>query len=240
MKEWQEVIGPEKEIVKRKDKPIERSNAKKLKRVQLDGWGENPVKEPRENIEQWLHKTSQEEQKDHCWPQVSSQNASKRMKQLELSFSKILEAETEAESGDEHVRRMEKLPNKLHDEPDPPSIPYVRKTGKMSKKETIEQTTKNKSILDWASKESNIPGLREAEEDDIGRCGWSGTRDMPEEVRRARTTGGTIQLQKSQEVKDGPEGWKVGKDVSKKDDDLKARGTDGSGHRVQGRHGDRG
>jgi hypothetical protein len=27
-------------------------------------------------------------------------------------------------------------------------------------------------------------------------------------------------------VKDGPEGWKVGKDISKKYDDLKARGID--------------
>ena len=31
---------------------------------------------------------------------------------------------------------------------------------------------------------------------------------MPKEVRRARTTGGTIQHIKSQEVKDGQEGWK--------------------------------
>ena len=117
-----------------------------------------------------------------------------------------MDVEPTPESEDEHARKMDEHPNKLHDEPDPPSIPYVRKTGKMSKKETIEQTSKNKSILDWASKESNIPGLRDAEEDDIGRCGWSGNRDMPEEVRRARTTGGTIQLQKSQEVKDGPDG----------------------------------
>ena len=35
---------------------------------------------------------------------------------------------------------------------------------------------------------------------------------MPEEVRRARTTGGTIHLQTSQEVKDGPEEWKSGRE----------------------------
>ena len=44
------------------------------------------------------------------------------MKQLELSFSKTLEVETEKESKDEHARRMEKQPHKLHDETDTPSI----------------------------------------------------------------------------------------------------------------------
>ena len=82
--------------------------------------GENPVEEPSVSLKQWLFISSHEEQEDHCWPQVSSQNVSKRMKQLELSFSKILEVETEDESKDEHARRMEKQPNKLHDETDTP------------------------------------------------------------------------------------------------------------------------
>ena len=87
--------------------------------VQLDGWGEHPVIEPSDGIRQWLLKSSQEEQQDHSWPQVTSQGASKRMKQLELSFSKILDVETRSESEDEHARRMDEHPNKLHDEADP-------------------------------------------------------------------------------------------------------------------------
>ena len=69
--------------------------------------------------------------------------------------------------------------------------------------------------MDWARREddtpdipNNIPGRGEAEEDEIVPYGWSGTRDMLEEVRRARTTGSTIHLQTSQEVKDVPDGWR--------------------------------
>ena len=98
LRELQEMIGPEKEILKRKDKPSERKNAKRLKLVQLDGWGKNPVIEPNDVISQWLIKSSHEEQQDHSWPQVISQVASKRMKQLELSFSKILDVETRSKS----------------------------------------------------------------------------------------------------------------------------------------------
>ena len=71
---------PEKEVVKRKDEQVERINAKKLKRVQLDGWGENPVDEPNDSIKQWLLETSHEEQEDHCWPKISSSSSSKGMK----------------------------------------------------------------------------------------------------------------------------------------------------------------
>ena len=67
---------------------------------------------------------------------MTSQGASKRMKQLELSFSKILDLDTGSESEDEHVRRMDEHPNKLHEEPDPLSSPYVGKTGQMTKKES--------------------------------------------------------------------------------------------------------
>ena len=88
--EIQAVIGPEKETLKRKDTPSSRKNAKKLKLVQLDGWGENPVSEPKDGMNSWLLRSSHEEQEDHPWPQVSSQGSSKRMKQLELSFSRIL------------------------------------------------------------------------------------------------------------------------------------------------------
>ena len=56
------------------------------------------------------------------------------MKQLELSFSRILEVEPEIVSEDEHVRRMEEQPDKLHDEPESVSSPYVKKTGKLTKK----------------------------------------------------------------------------------------------------------
>ena len=73
-----------------------------------------------------------------------------------------------------------------------------------------EQASKNKSILHWAREEANIPGGSredehlEDEEKEISPDGWRG--DLPEEVRHARTTGGTSQHHKSQEVKDGPEG----------------------------------
>ena len=69
-----------------------------MKLVQLDGLGKNPVIEPNDGISQWLIKSSHEEQQDHSWPQVISQVASKRMKQLELSFSKILDVETRSKS----------------------------------------------------------------------------------------------------------------------------------------------
>ena len=100
-----------------------------------------------------------------------------------------------------HVRRMEEKPDKLHEEPEPISSPYVKKTGKLTKKEIREQASKNKSILGWARRD-----------DDIIPLGGVGTRDEPEEVRQARTTGGIIHLQTSQEVKDGPEDWKSGKE----------------------------
>ena len=45
--EMQAVIGPEKETLKRKDTPSSRKNAKKQKLVQLYGWGENPISEPK-------------------------------------------------------------------------------------------------------------------------------------------------------------------------------------------------
>ena len=82
--EIQAVIGPEKETLKRKDTPSSRKNAKKLKLVQLDGWGENPVSEPKDGMNSWLLRSSHEEQEDHPWPQVSSQESSKRMKQLDI------------------------------------------------------------------------------------------------------------------------------------------------------------
>ena len=85
--------------------------------------------------------------------------------------------------------------------------------------------------------------LSENDEKDTGPEGWMGKWDMPEEVRRARTTGGTSHHHKSQEVKDFPDGWRgsIGKDEhfgdgwkmemvpnmmtnSMKDDDLVAKG----------------
>ena len=145
--------------MKRKDKPSERKNAKRMNLVQLDGWGEHPVIEPSDGIRQWLLRSSQEEQQDHSWPQVTSQGASKRMKQLELSFSKILDLDTGSESEDEHVRRMEEQPDKLHEEPESVSSPYVKKTGKLTKKEIREQSTKNKSILDWARRDDDTTDI---------------------------------------------------------------------------------
>ena len=50
--------------------------------------------------------------------------------------------------------------------------------------------------------------LAENDVKDAGPYGWMGTWDMPEEVRRARTTGGTYHHQKSQEVKNVPDGWR--------------------------------
>ena len=111
-----------------------------MKLIQLEGWGEHSVTEPSSGVRQWLLESSQEEQDSHCWPQVSSQGACKKMKQLELSFSRILDLETEPESEDEHARRMDENPTKLHVETDTIS------TGRMTKKETREQAGKNKSI----------------------------------------------------------------------------------------------
>ena len=64
------------------------------------------------------------------------------MKQMELSFAKILDVQTEPESDGEHARRLEETPTKLHVLDVASSSPYVRKTGRMSKKETLEQARK--------------------------------------------------------------------------------------------------
>jgi hypothetical protein len=89
------LIGPEKDTMKRKDIPSSRKNSKKLKLVQLDGWGENPINEPKDGINSWLLRSSREEQEEHPWPQVNSHESSKRMKQL--SFSRVLESNQETE-----------------------------------------------------------------------------------------------------------------------------------------------
>ena len=78
------------------------------------------------------------------------------MKHLELSFSKILDTEPIPESEDEHTRRVEDMPTKLYDEADTGSSPYIRRTGKMAKKEMREQASRNKSILDGTRKDRNF------------------------------------------------------------------------------------
>ena len=120
------------------------------------------MSEPKDGMNSWLLRSSHEEQEDHPWPQVSSQGSSKRMKQLELSFSRILEPSQETE--DEHARSLDGNPNKLHDEAVVVSSPYIKKTGKMTKKEMKEQASKNKSVLLWTRENDNIPvGRREDE-----------------------------------------------------------------------------
>ena len=79
MKEMQVMLGPEKEILKRKDKTTERKNAKKMKLDKVDGWGETPVTETRNYIRQWLLESSHEEQDGQEWPEVSNQGAIKKM-----------------------------------------------------------------------------------------------------------------------------------------------------------------
>ena len=139
----------------------------------MDG-GENHIVEPGDGVSQWLIKTGHEEQKDHSWPQVASQGSSRRMKQLELSFSKILNTEPIPESEDEHTRRVEDTPTKLYDEADTGSSPYIRRTGKMTKKEMREQASRNKSILDGTRKDRNIPeGSREENDCLDGPDGWT-------------------------------------------------------------------
>ena len=81
MSELQDMIGPEKSEMKRKDKPSERKNSKRLKLVPLEGWGEHPVVESNNDIRHWLLKSSHEEQQDHSWPQVIPRDSSKKMKQ---------------------------------------------------------------------------------------------------------------------------------------------------------------
>ena len=61
MGELQYEIGPEKKEMKRKDKPAERKNCKRLKLVPLLGWGEHPVEEHNDDIKNWLLKSSHEE-----------------------------------------------------------------------------------------------------------------------------------------------------------------------------------
>ena len=53
----------------------------------------------------------------------------------------------------------------------------------------------------WKISQAARPG---SEPEAVAEDGWTG--DLPEEVRHARTTGSTNQHNKSQEVKDGPEG----------------------------------
>ena len=114
MGDLQDVLEPEKEVFKRKDKPTERKNAKKMKLVKLDGWGETPVSEERTDIRQWLVESSLVEQDGQEWPEISCQGASRKMKQMQLSFAKILDVQTEPESDGEHARRLEETPTKLH------------------------------------------------------------------------------------------------------------------------------
>ena len=67
------------------------------------------------------------EQNGQGWPERSFQLASKKMKQMELSFAKILDVQTEPESHGEHARRMEETPTKLRVLDETSSSPYVRK-----------------------------------------------------------------------------------------------------------------
>jgi hypothetical protein len=140
MRYFQDVLGPEKKIFKRKDKPTERKNAKKMKLVKLDGWRETPVSEKRTDIRQWLLESSLVEQNGQEWPERSFQVASQKMKEMELSFAKILNVQTVPELDGEHARRMEETPTKLPVCDETSSGPYVRNTGKMTKKEITLKT----------------------------------------------------------------------------------------------------
>ena len=121
--------------------------SKKMKLVKLDGWGETPVSESITDIRQWLLESSLVEQDSQEWPEVSSQGASNKMKQMEFSFAKILDVQTEPESDREHARRMDETPTKLHVLDETSSSPYVRRKGKMTKKETKEQASKTETIF---------------------------------------------------------------------------------------------
>ena len=96
-------------------------------------------------------------------------------------------------SEDEHVRRMEEKPDKLHEEPDSVSSPYVKKTGKLTKKEIREQSTKNKSILDWARREDDTPDIPPPKElPDLMQGGYSCSTGIGMKRKRTGMSRGTF------------------------------------------------
>ena len=154
MKELEEVLCPIVIDVKRKIDPLEKSKSLKRRKLEvLEEWGENPIEEDRLEIKSWLTSSKQEE--ENSWPTIEeiATPPSKKMKQLELNFSKILEVE---EAQDENkppvsTQRLEEQ-SKPDDSPISLTPKYVRKTGKITKKDAKLLASKNTSILSWVGK----------------------------------------------------------------------------------------
>ena len=64
-----------------------------------------------------------------------------------LSFSKILDVETGVETEDEHTRGLDENPPMLHDEAETQltQTPYVKKTGKITMKESKNMQRKTRA-----------------------------------------------------------------------------------------------
>ena len=154
MKELEEVLCPIVIDVKRKIDPLEKSKSLKRRKLEvLEEWGENPIEEDRLEIKSWLTSSKQEE--ENSWPTIEeiATPPSKKMKQLELNFSKILEVE---EAQDENkppvsTQRLEEQ-SKPDDSPISLTPKYVRKTGKITKKDAKLLASKNTSMLSWVGK----------------------------------------------------------------------------------------
>ena len=153
MEDMENVIGPNKVISKRKDKPSIRTNAKKLKLTKLEEWGEKLVIEQNNSMSEWLTRSSREDQEEglaKLWNHQNGIGHSCKMKQMELSFSQILHQTEVSNPEDEHAGRLD-ITQASMDAQDEATTgeKYKVNTGKMTGKEIKEMAAKNRSVKDW-------------------------------------------------------------------------------------------